>query len=171
MGTRSVVGVRESGSEEIRAAYVHYDGYLTGVGLLLINEFNTAEDARRVVDGGYYSSLSSDLEESRSNSANSEDPWVWANSEEMRDDMVHSDWEFVYIYDVDLDEWTYASMSGWGTAEDGGFSNSWSDFDILVDAVLRDALETADRIEGNYADHASELREWATNYVVDAAVN
>ena len=62
-------------------------------------------------------------------------------------------------------------MSGWGTSEDGGFSNSWSEFDILVDAVLRDALETADRIEGNYAEHASELREWATNYVVDAAVN
>ena len=171
MGTRSVVGVREIGSEEIRAAYVHYDGYLTGVGLLLVNEFNSAEDARRVVDGGYYSSLSSDLEESRANSANSEDPWVWANSDEMRDDMVHSDWEFVYIYDVDTDEWTYASMSGWGTSEDGGFSNSWSEFDILVDAVLRDAIETADRIEGNYADHASELREWATNYVVDAAVN
>jgi hypothetical protein len=176
MGTRSVVGVREIGSEKITAAYVHYDGYLSGVGLHLMDDFNSAASARRVVAGGYYSSLSSDLDASRKASANSEEPMVWENYEEFREDLVHSDWEFAYIYDVDLDEWTYASITDWGTSESGGFSNSWSEFDVLVDDVLKDVLENADRLsgssyEGRYDDYVAELRDWATNYVVDAAVN
>ena len=78
MGTRSVVAVRESNSVEITSAYVHYDGYLSGVGMTLLSAFNSAEGAREVVEGGYYSSLSENLEESLSGSANKEEAFFGA---------------------------------------------------------------------------------------------
>ena len=176
MGTRSVVAVRESNTVEITSAYVHYDGYLAGVGMTLLSEFNSAEGARKVVEGGYYSSLSENLEESLSGSANKEEASVYENMEEFKHDCTHSDWEFAYLYDVDRDEWLYAKMTGWGDSSDGGFENYWSEFEAMSDDVLKDVLETASRLEGSkwngeYDDYVVELREWATGFIADSAVN
>ena len=174
MGTRSVVAVRERDSVEILSAYVHYDGYLSGVGVTLLSEFNSAEGARKVVEGGYYSSLSENLEESLSKSANKEEPSVYKNMEEFKHDCTHSDWEFAYLYDVEKDAWLYAKMTGWGESSEG-FENYWSEFEVMADDVLKDALETASRLEhskwnGDYDDYVVELREWATGFIADTSV-
>ena len=137
MGTRSVVAVRESNSVEITSAYVHYDGYLSGVGMTLLSAFNSAEGAREVVEGGYYSSLSENLEESLSGSANKEEASVYENMEEFK---------------------------------------HWSEFEAMSDDVLKDVLETASRLEGSkwngeYDDYVVELREWATGFIAESAVN
>ena len=143
--------------------------------MTLLSWWNSAEGARKVVEGGYYSSLSEDLEESLSKSANKEEASVYVNMEELMDDCVHSDWEFAYLYDVGEDKWLYAKMTGWGETSEG-FENYWSDFKEMGDDVLKDVLETAERLEGSrwegkYDDYATELREWATKYVVNVAVN
>ena len=66
MSTNSVVGyLRSDGS--IVSSYVHYDGYETGVGMTLLEHYNSDERALAVSVGGYYSSLSEDLNSSRKN--------------------------------------------------------------------------------------------------------
>jgi hypothetical protein len=67
-------------------------------------------------------------------------------------------------------------MTGWGDSSDGGFENYWSEFESMSDDVLKDVLETASRLEGSkwngeYDDYVVELREWATGFIADSAVN
>ena len=60
MSTNSVVAyLRSDGS--IVSSYVHYDGYVTGVGETLLEYYNDESSALGVSVGGYYSSLSSDV--------------------------------------------------------------------------------------------------------------
>ena len=62
MSTNSVVGyLRKDGS--IVSSYVHYDGYETGVGMTLLEHYNSDELAERVSSAGYFSSLSEDMSE------------------------------------------------------------------------------------------------------------
>ena len=52
MSTNSVVAyVRSDGS--LVSSYVHYDGYETGVGMPLLEPYNSAERALAVSVGGY----------------------------------------------------------------------------------------------------------------------
>ena len=65
-------------------------------------------------------------------------------------------------------------MTGWGESSEG-FENYWSEFEVMADDVLKDALETASRLEhskwnGDYDDYVVELREWATGFIADTAV-
>jgi hypothetical protein len=72
MSTNSVVGyIRSDGS--IVSSYVHYDGYETGVGMTLLEHYNSDERALAVSVGGYYSSLSEDLNESLEKSVHTEE--------------------------------------------------------------------------------------------------
>ena len=72
MSTNSVVGyLRSDGS--IVSSYVHYDGYETGVGMTLLEHYNSDERALAVSVGGYYSSLSEDLRESLESSVHTEE--------------------------------------------------------------------------------------------------
>ena len=72
MSTNSVVAyVRSDGS--LVSSYVHYDGYETGVGMTLLEHYKSEESAHAVSVGGYYSSLSEDLNESLEKSAHTEE--------------------------------------------------------------------------------------------------
>ena len=56
MSTRSIVCYeRKSGS--IVSSYVHYDGYVTGVGMELLESYNSERDARSLANHGSFSSL------------------------------------------------------------------------------------------------------------------
>ena len=53
MSTNSVVAyLRSDGS--IVSSYVHYDGYETGVGMTLLEHYNSDKRALAVSVGGYY---------------------------------------------------------------------------------------------------------------------
>ena len=72
MSTNSVVAyLRSDGS--IVSSYVHYDGYETGVGMTLLEHYNSDERALAVSVGGYYSSLGEDLNESLNASVHTEE--------------------------------------------------------------------------------------------------
>lgn len=56
MSTRSIVCYeRKSGS--IVSSYVHYDGYVTGVGMELLESYNSESSARTLANHGSFSSL------------------------------------------------------------------------------------------------------------------
>lgn len=60
MGTACYVGARyeeeSTGSDEIIASYCHYDGYLSGVGMTILENWN-GEQAYALASHGYFSSL------------------------------------------------------------------------------------------------------------------
>ena len=83
MSTNSVVAyLRSDGS--IVSSYVHYDGYETGVGMTLLEHFNDDKSALGVSVGGYYSSLSEDLDASLRDSVHNEEPEMFDSMKSLR---------------------------------------------------------------------------------------
>ena len=72
MSTNSLVAyLREDGS--VVSSYVHYDGYSTGVGEMLLENYNSEELARELAtDLGYASSLRETIATSHEDRANSD---------------------------------------------------------------------------------------------------
>ena len=60
MSTRSIIAV-EKGNKEIISVYCHSDGYISGVGKTLLENYNTYEKAKELIRGGGISSLGSTL--------------------------------------------------------------------------------------------------------------
>ena len=61
MGTRSLVAIETAG--KIKSTYVHFDGYLTGVGGVLLRHYNSRKGAQSLAKLGYASSLRATLQE------------------------------------------------------------------------------------------------------------
>ena len=60
MSTRSLIGIKnEDGS--ITDVYCHFDGYLDGVGITLVNHYDTEEKIREIFEHGDMSSLGDDI--------------------------------------------------------------------------------------------------------------
>lgn len=107
MSTRSYVGyVNDDFSGNI--SYVHFDGYLDGVGADLLEEYNTWEDAQRLGNKGAMSTLEKEP-------YGDEDPIPFSNLQELIHICKKSDCEYVYLYDHQLDTWVcskvYSHMS------------------------------------------------------------
>ena len=98
MSTNSVVAyLRSDGS--IVSSYVHYDGYETGVGMTLLEHYNSDERALAVSVGGYYSSLSEDLRESLESSVHNEEPEMFDSMTEFETYLMdNSHLEFGYLW-------------------------------------------------------------------------
>jgi hypothetical protein len=69
MGTHAMIGIWNPETDKVVASYVHYDGYLDGVGKTLINSYNSNLLASMVATGGYLSSLSDDYARDRAEAA------------------------------------------------------------------------------------------------------
>ena len=82
MSTNALVAyLREDGS--IVSSYVHYDGYTTGVGEILLENYNSEELARELATTlGYASSLSETVAKSHEGRANSDEPEVYEDYHE-----------------------------------------------------------------------------------------
>jgi len=65
MGTHAMIGIWNEKTGEVAASYVHYDGYVDGVGAMLVESYNDAARAAIVATGGYLSSLYKDYADSR----------------------------------------------------------------------------------------------------------
>ena len=61
MSTRSRIGIEEKDGS-ITSVYCHFDGYVDGVGLALIKNFDTEEKARELIDLGDLSTVGGNLE-------------------------------------------------------------------------------------------------------------
>ena len=161
MSTNSVVAyLRSDGS--IVSSYVHYDGYETGVGMTLLEHYNSDERALAVSVGGYYSSLSEDLREPLESSVHNEEPEMFDSMTEFETYLMdNSHLEFGYL-------WTGGKwmVSSWTTTVEGTgpyaeYNSTWNGFHWLVTSFVREGRKTVDR----FRDRAYEdNREGRTEY-------
>ena len=176
MSTNSLVGyLNEDGS--VVTSYVHYDGYATGVGEMLLENYNSDKCARDLASTlGYASSLKETVAASHEDRANSDEPEVFEDYHEFEDFLlVNSHLEYVYVWDstkVNGGKWLVATWTNTkkkvhnGTCFDYEFESHWNGFEDLTTVYIREGNETVSRwkrmvAEGNlpheYLDHADEL--------------
>jgi hypothetical protein len=159
MSTNSVVGyLRSDGS--IVSSYVHYDGYETGVGMTLLEHYNSDERALAVSVGGYYSSLSEDLKSSLEESVHTEEVEMFDSMTEFEEYLMeNSHLEFGYL-------WTGGKwmVSSWSRI---GVGAAWNGFSWLVTSFVREGRKTVQRLRNlalednrdtaEYDEYADEL--------------
>jgi hypothetical protein len=183
MSTNSLVGyLNEDGS--VVTSYVHYDGYATGVGEMLLENYNSDKCARDLASTlGYASSLKETVAASHEDRANSDEPEVFEDYHEFEEYICeNSHLEYVYVWDstkVNGGKWLVATWENTkkkvhnGTCFDYEFESHWNGFEDLTTVYIREGNETVSRwkrmvAEGNlpheYLDHAKELDEVVTRY-------
>ena len=173
MSTNSLVAyLREDGS--VVSSYVHYDGYATGVGKMLLEKYNSEELAKDLAENlGYASSLSETISSSHEGRANTDVAEVYSDYHEFEEYIrENGHFEYVYFWDTHKDEWLVASWENTkrkvftGEGTDYEFESHWNGFESLVTVYIREGNDTVTRFrkmvsEGNlphdYLDHANEL--------------
>ena len=174
MSTNSLVAyLREDNS--VVSSYVHYDGHTTGVGEMLLENYNSEELARELATTlGYASSLSETVAKSHEDRANSDESEVY-ESFEVFEEMIRASGhlEYVYVWHEAEGKWMVAT---WETTKkkvhngmcfDYEFDYNWNGFEDLVSIFVREGKETVVRMrklaeEGStsdYAMYADELEE------------
>ena len=162
MSTNSVVAyVRSDGS--LVSSYVHYDGYETGVGMTLLEHYNSEERALAVSVGGYYSSLSEDLNESLEKSAHTEEVEMFDSMSEFEEYLrENSHLEFGYVWTEGrwlVSSWSHEEV---GFGYDARYESTWMGVHDLARSFVREGRETVERLRsyGNeYEDSADDLEE------------
>ena len=180
MSTNSLVAyLREDGS--VVSSYVHYDGYATGVGEMLLENYNLRVLARDLAEKlGYASSLKETIAASHEDRANTDEAETYESYEDFEEYIREcSHLEYVYVWDFHKDEWLVATWEHTkkkfhnGTCFDYEFESHWNGFEDLVTLYVREGNETVKRFrtmvsEGRvgdeYLDYASELEEVVSRY-------
>ena len=180
MSTNSLVAyLREDGS--VVSSYVHYDGYATGVGEMLLENYNLRVLARDLAEKlGYASSLKETIAASHEDRANTDEAETYESYEDFEEYIREcSHLEYVYVWDFHKDEWLVATWEHTkkkfhnGTCFDYEFESHWNGFESLVTVYIREGNETVTRyrkmvsegrIGDEYLDYASELEEVVSRY-------
>ena len=180
MSTNSLVAyLREDGS--VVSSYVHYDGYATGVGEMLLENYNSDKCARDLATTlGYASSLSETVAASHEDRANTDEAETYESYEDFEEYIREcSHLEYVYVWDTHKDEWLVATWENTkkkfhnGTCFDYEFESHWNGFESLVTVYIREGNETVKRyrtmvsegrVGAEYLDYASELEEVVSRY-------
>ena len=180
MSTNSLVAyLREDGS--VVSSYVHYDGYATGVGEMLLEHYNSDKLARDLAWClGYASSLKETISESHEDRANTDEAETYESYEDFEEYIREcSHLEYVYVWDFHKDEWLVATWEHTkkkfhnGTCFDYEFESHWNGFESLVTVYVREGNETVKRyrtmvsegrVGAEYLDYASELEEMVSRY-------
>ena len=180
MSTNSLVAyLNEDGS--VVSSYVHYDGYATGVGEMLLEHYNSDKCARDLATTlGYASSLSETVVASHEDRANSDEAETYESYEDFEEYIREcSHLEYVYVWDTHKDEWLVATWEHTkkkfhnGTCFDYEFESHWNGFESLVTVYIREGNKTVTRyrtmvsegrVGAEYLDYASELEEVVSRY-------
>ena len=180
MSTNSLVAILNKDNSVV-SSYVHYDGYATGVGEMLLEHYNSEERARDLAWClGYASSLKETISESHEDRANSDEAVTYESYDEFEEMIRDSSYlEYVYVWDCHEDRWMVASWEttrkSSGNYEDHGFEfeSHWNGFEDLVKVYVREGHATVRRYRNmvaekrvgvEYLDHASELETLVTKW-------
>ena len=179
MSTRSRIAIiNKDGS--ITSSYVHYDGYLTGVGYQLLKNYNNGQAASRVARMGYASSLHETLKESKADATHKENPQT-CSIKEFIADVKRSDLEFVYVWTKtrqfykkdEVGSWKVFKRGPWHSEIDWVgldklehiFNGNPLDYEFVIDAlVVVDNIRSRDNDlygQKQYLSHANELEHFA----------
>ena len=116
MATRSTIGIKtEDGT--VRAIYCHWDGYPEGVGVGLVENYNSKEQAEALIALGGFSSLMETLEQTRGGVYMT--AW-YLPSDPARTFTGEADWfenfnageEYFYLY-TEGKGWLYSQGGNW----------------------------------------------------------
>jgi hypothetical protein len=111
MATRSTIGIKlEDGT--VQAIYCHWDGYPAGVGVGLVQNYSSKEQAQALINLGGFSGLMETLEETKAGA-------YGTPSDSARTFTSEKDWlknfnsgeEYFYLY-TDLG-WVYSQGGNW----------------------------------------------------------
>ena len=161
--------MREDGS--VVSSYVHWDGYATGVGEMLLEHYNSEERARDLAWClGYASSLRETISESHEDRANTDEAIVHASFAEF-EKYVRENSYLEYVYVWKNSKW----MVGSSTLEEVGgvgryaeYNSIWNGWESLITVYVREGNETVERyktmvsegkVGAEYLDYARELKE------------
>jgi hypothetical protein len=100
MGTHAMIGIWDEDTNEVTASYVHYDGYVEGVGALLVASYNDHYRATVVATGGYLSSLVGSYIESRAAAVHSDKAVTFASVEDyFAEGFEYAGAQYLYLWD------------------------------------------------------------------------
>ena len=182
MSTNSLVAyLNEDGS--VVSSYVHYDGYATGVGEMLLEHYNSDKLARDLAWClGYASSLKETISESHEDRANTDEAEVFEDYHDFEEYIREQGYlEYVYVWDstkVVGGKWLVASWEHTkkkvhnGRCFDYEFEYHWNGFEDLVTVYIREGHQTVKRMKklaeegstSDYAMYADELEETVTKW-------
>ena len=167
MSTNSLVAyLKEDGT--IVSTYVHYDGYVTGVGLTLLEHYNTDERAFAVSTAGYVSALTENLEKSLEDSVHTELWNVNENREEFEEYIrLDSGLEFVYLWEHGC--WMVADwkLKVTGEGKFAKYKSTWNGFSDLISTFVLSGRESVERyrsLDSKYEDDADELEGYVEKW-------
>ena len=174
MSTNALVAyLNEDGS--VVSSYVHYDGYTTGVGEMLLENYNTDKCARDLASTlGYASSLRETVADSHEDRANSDEAIVHASFVEF-EEYVRENSYLEYAYVWTSTKWFVGSytLEVEGVGRYAEYNSTWNGWEELVTVYIREGNETVarwkrmvseGRLSGEYLDHASVLDEVVSKY-------
>ena len=157
----------------VTSSYVHWDGYTTAVGEMLLENYNSRELARELATTlGYASSLKETVAASHEDRANSDEAVSHSSFEEFEEYVRENSYlEYVYVWKDS--EWLVGSYTTekkevyTGEGRDFEFTSIWNGWERLVAVYVREGNETVERYktmvsEGRvgveYLEHARELK-------------
>lgn len=98
MSTRSRVGIKEKDGT-IRSVYVHFDGYVAGVGKTLYESYRNADKIEQLINLGDMSSIDSEIEKCEPYTQRGEDLSIAKDTVESFDkNWASCGEEYVYLY-------------------------------------------------------------------------
>ena len=180
MSTNSLVAYMNK-DWEVTSSYVHYDGYTTGVGEQLLENYNSKEKAFELATTlGYASALSETVEKSHADRANTDEPIVYENYLDFEEHIRESSYlEYVYVWVESEGKWQVATWENTKVdtpSEEGyEFLYNWNGFEDLNEVFVREGVETVKRMrklaeEGSgsdYATGADELETTILKYAIE----
>ena len=182
MSTNSLVAYLRKEDNSVVTSYVHYDGNTTGVGEMLLENYNSEELARELAtDLGYASSLRETIAASHEDRANSDVSEVYESYELFEEFIRESTYlEYVYVWDTHEDRWMVATWETTkkkvhnGTCFDYEFESHWNGFESLVTLYVREGNKTVERYKKmveekrvgvEYLEYARELKNSVTKWM------
>ena len=186
MSTNSLVAYM-NGDWEVTTSYIHYDGYATGVGEVLLENYNTEKSARELcVNLGYASGLKESVEASLEDRANVDKPVFYENFLEFEEYIrKNSGLEYVYVWVEPEGKWQVASWTRTkkkvftGEGLDYEFNEDWTGFEDLVPVFVREGIATVKRFRklavdesaSDYASYADELEMLVNKWGIEETVS
>ena len=159
----------------VTSSYVHYDGYTTGVGEMLLENYNTDKCARDLASClGYASSLRETIADSHEDRANTDEAIVHASFAEF-EEYVRENSYLEYVYVWTSTKWFVSSytLEVVGVGRFAEYNSTWNGWEELVTVYVREGNETVERyrkmvsegkVGDEYLDYASELEEVVSRY-------
>jgi hypothetical protein len=159
MSTNSLVAILNK-DNTVTSSYVHWDGYATGVGEMLLENYNSEELSRELATTlGYASSLRETIAASHEDRSNSDEPETYEDYESFEEIIRDRSYlEYVYIWDCHENKWMVSSWETTkkkvhnGTCLDYEFDYHWNGFEDLVIVYCREGRETVKRYREMYKD-------------------